>query len=283
MNFGEHTKTIETKSKQTLKLIKAISGTNWGQQKETLVNTYKQYTRPILEYASPAWAPIISETNITKLQAIQNAALRCATGHTKDTNQKHYHQETQVLPLRTHIRMTTSQYRESARDPEHPLHETLATPDPPRDMKSTAIDTKYSLTVQSCDRENKNEEERRINRKIIHTTIVKQHLSARPTHPLLDRKPPDVDKTERQLPRAKRRTLAQLRAQKCPLLRSYLFSIRAAEDPSCPLCGLGEHNTAHLFNCQQIPTELTPEDLWCQPVQVAELISDWEAALAADT
>ena len=46
--------------------------------------TYKQYARPILEYACPAWAPIVSESNITKLQSIQNTALRCGTGHTKD-------------------------------------------------------------------------------------------------------------------------------------------------------------------------------------------------------
>ena len=282
LNFGEHTKATETKSKKTLKLIKAISGTNWGQQKETLVNTFKQYTRPILEYASPAWAPIISESNTSKLQRVQNAALRCATGHTKDTNQINYHQETQVLPLRTHIKMITSQYREGARDPEHPLHATLSTPDPPRNMKCTAMNTNYSVTVQSCDRENRAEEDRKKNKKIIHTAIVEQHLSAQPMHPLINRKNPEVSETERQLPRATRRTLAQLRAQKCPLLRSYLFSIRAAEDPSCPLCGLGEHNTAHLFDCRQLPTELTPEDLWCQPVKAAELISGWEAALAAN-
>ena len=149
-------------------------------------------------------------------------------------------------------------------------------------MKRTALNTNYSVTVQSCDRENKTDEDRKKNKKYIHTAIVEQHLSAQPMHPLLHRRSPEICKTERQLSRATRRTLAQLRAQKCPLLKSYLFSIRAAEDPSCPLCGLGEHNTAHLFDCRQLPTELTPEDLWCQPAKVAELINGWETALAAN-
>ena len=76
LNFNEHVKKV----KNTLKLVKAITGTNWGQQKEIVANTYKQYTRPVIEYACPAWAPIISSTNCTKLQTIQNAALRCSTG-----------------------------------------------------------------------------------------------------------------------------------------------------------------------------------------------------------
>ena len=79
-----------------------------------------------------------------------------------------------------------------------------------------------------------------------------------------------------------RRTLAQLRAQKCPLLRSYLFSIGAAEVSSCPLCEQEEHNTAHLFSCKEMATELTPEDLWQRPDAVAELVGLWQQRLEAN-
>ena len=37
LTFNEHVKKTEAKAKGTLKLIKALSGTDWGQQKETLV------------------------------------------------------------------------------------------------------------------------------------------------------------------------------------------------------------------------------------------------------
>ena len=77
------------------------------------------------------------------------------------------------------------------------------------------------------------------------------------------------------------RTLAQLRAQKCPMLQEYLHSIGAAEDPGCPLCGHRAHNTAHLFSCPSIHTDLSPQDLWRRPVLVADLLQEWQTALEA--
>ena len=72
-----------------------------------------------------------------------------------------------------------------------------------------------------------------------------------------------------------RRTLAQLRAQKSPLLQSYLHSIGAAEVPSCPLCREEDHTTSHLFDCQELRTELRPIDLWLRPVQTVGLVAEW--------
>ena len=51
--------------------------------------TYKAVMRPALEYASSVWSPIASSTSINKLQVVQNAALRTATGCTQDTNIQH--------------------------------------------------------------------------------------------------------------------------------------------------------------------------------------------------
>ena len=60
--------------------------------------TYKAVMRPALEYASSVWSPIASSTSINKLQVMQNAALRTATGCTQDTNIQHMHDETLTLP-----------------------------------------------------------------------------------------------------------------------------------------------------------------------------------------
>ena len=51
--------------------------------------TYKAVMRPALEYASSVWSSIASSTSINKLQVMQNAALRTATGCTQDTNIQH--------------------------------------------------------------------------------------------------------------------------------------------------------------------------------------------------
>ena len=48
--------------------------------------TYKVVMRPALEYASSIWSPLASSTSINKLQVMQYAALRIATGCTQDTN-----------------------------------------------------------------------------------------------------------------------------------------------------------------------------------------------------
>ena len=280
MNFTDHVKLTEAKAKKSLRLIKALSGTNWGQQKELLCNTYKQYVRPTMEYACPAWAPATSKTNIEKLQRVQNAALRCCTGHTRDWNANYYHQETKVLPMQVHLNMLSSQYREGVRDPEHPLHDELRAPAPERDMKATALHSPHLTLVHGCDREGECEKERRTNKQVIHTETVRSYLEQRDVHPLLQMQAPDVDKSEATLPRASRRTLAQLRARKGPLLRTYLCNIGAADDPGCPLCGHDCHDVAHLFECQHIQIHLTPLDLWRNPVRAAALVDEWGAALA---
>ena len=79
--------------------MKALITTHWGKSKETLNITYKAITRPILEYASTIWSPIISNTNMNKLQTIQNSALRTTTGCTLDTNTHHLHTETKMLTI----------------------------------------------------------------------------------------------------------------------------------------------------------------------------------------
>ena len=45
--------------------------------------TYKAVIIPPLEYVFFIWSPLASSTSITKLQVMQNAALRTATGCTK--------------------------------------------------------------------------------------------------------------------------------------------------------------------------------------------------------
>ena len=63
-------------------IIKALTATGWGKQKETLMATYKAVMRLAIEYPSSVWSPLVFTTSINKLQVMQNAALRTATGCT---------------------------------------------------------------------------------------------------------------------------------------------------------------------------------------------------------
>ena len=134
--------------------------------------------------------------------------------------------------------------------------------------------------MYGCDGEGECEKERAKNKNIIHTETVRAYLERREEHLLLGTQAPEVAKSETSLPRGSRRTLAQLRAQKCPLLRVYLRNIGAADDSSCPLCGHDPHDVTHLFECRHIQTQLTPLDLWRNPVEAAALVNEWEAELA---
>src|SRR3989442_8132889 len=85
-NFGDHSKITKEKADSSIRILKALTSTSWGKQKETLLATYKTLILPVIEYASTIWSPIISDTNLQKLQTTQNIALRVITGCTSDTN-----------------------------------------------------------------------------------------------------------------------------------------------------------------------------------------------------
>ena len=106
LTYSIHIHNISVQAHKPLQIIKALTATGWGKQKETLMATYKAVMRPSLEYAFSVWSPIASSTSINKLQVMQNAALRTATGCTQDTNIQHLHDETPHTRAPTAPRLT---------------------------------------------------------------------------------------------------------------------------------------------------------------------------------
>ena len=93
-------------------------------------------------------------------------------------------------------------------------------------------------------------------------------LTTQTNNKVINDTPPKINAQEQTLPRYTRRSLAQLRANKCPLLIEYLYKISPDTHPTpmCPLCNAHTHNTNHLCACQHIHTSLTPISLWENPV-----------------
>ena len=121
-------------------MIKVLTATGCGKQKETLMATYKAVMRPALEYASSIWSPFASPTSINKLQVMQNAALRTATGCTQDTNIQHLHDETLTLLIQEHIQLHASQYKHKTQHSSHPLRKHTTYLNTPR-LKNTLFST----------------------------------------------------------------------------------------------------------------------------------------------
>ena len=114
---------------------------------------------------------------------------------------------------------------------------------------------------------------------------VSNHLSQRPPNKVLQDQTPSVSPAELLLSRETRRTLAQLRTNKSPLLVSYLFSIGDPRHPSplCPLCLMHDHTSSHLFECKSLPTSLSSLDLWTNPDKVEPFLATWGERLLAAT
>ena len=137
LTFSQHANVIITKAKQMLNILKALTSTKWGKQKELIVSTFKAITCSILEYADTIWSFIISNTNIKKLQTIQNTALQINTGSTQHTNTQNLHEETKVFPMDTHLKLHATQLKQTTQIQMHPLHDLNTYLNLPRNMKPT--------------------------------------------------------------------------------------------------------------------------------------------------
>ena len=102
---------------------------------------------------------------------------------------------------------------------------------------TTIIISKLDITPEKC----------RENLKHIYTTITsvleKNNKATNIT-------PYDIHSSEQTLPCHMRTKLAQFRANKSPLLKSYLHTM----NPQCPLCLSHTHDTNHLFYCSKVST-----------------------------
>ena len=73
LSFNKHSQYVAESVSGKNNILKALAGTSWGQQKETLLMTYKAVGRSIINYAAPVWSPNLHDTNYRKIQYTQNA------------------------------------------------------------------------------------------------------------------------------------------------------------------------------------------------------------------
>ena len=92
-------------------------------------------------------------------------------------------------------------------DDDHPCHYITRRPPPPRAMKET-LHSKYGNLVQQ-------QPTSKQVAKALHTTIVAKTIDSLRPNVILSGRPPPIDKSEKQLSRHQRTTLAQLRSGYC--------------------------------------------------------------------
>ena len=57
LTFTQHCNNIAEKVQQHNNVLKALVGSTWGSDKETMITTYQAIGRSILSYCCPAWTP----------------------------------------------------------------------------------------------------------------------------------------------------------------------------------------------------------------------------------
>ena len=127
-------------------VLKALAGTNWGQQKETLLLTYKSLGISIANYAAPDWSTNSSDTSLEKIERTQNEALMIITGSHKMSRIDHLHSESKMLLVRDHLNLLSAQYLVHYLDTENVCHHITTMYHPQREMKETLF-TRHNQPV----------------------------------------------------------------------------------------------------------------------------------------
>ena len=269
--YKHHTQEVKKKINSKNNILKALAGSTWGQTKEVITSTYKAIGQSSLNYCAPIYTPNLKPSNWENLQTAQNTALRIATGCVKKTPIEHLHNETKIMPVKEHNEMLSKQFLLSTQKPSHPNNKEISIQKPPRIMSDT-LQTKYGREIKEMLPENGiDETNHKRFLKQIHTKEVRKCTESQ-KNKILNQVPPKIHSEEKSLPRKTRCTLAQLRSGYSPYLKSYLHSINASDNDTCPDCNSDPHTTPHLFNCSARPTNLTVLSLWKTPRAAAEFL-----------
>ena len=270
--FRKHAADIKTKVSSRNNIIKSLSGTDWGKEKEVLLTTYKAIGQSIFNYCCPIWSLNLADDMWDKLQASQNTALKTVTGCLRITGDDHLHAECKMMPIKNHCQMLSKQFHLATRQDHHPNNKPLVTK-PPRLMRHT-LDTAFGEEVKNMiPPEGLDNTVYKSLVKQIHTNSVATTITNLKNNRVLNEPAPPVNKSEKQLPKRARTMLTRYRSGFSNDLNSFIARIR--EDPTldiCPKCNQPNHDTNHLFNCAQNPTNLTTRDLWLKPVEAARFL-----------
>ena len=82
LTWKKHYEDLAREGQQRINIMRAISGTTWGANRELLLNFYRTYLKRKISYAAPATATAY-QSRKEILEKIQNVALRVALGARK--------------------------------------------------------------------------------------------------------------------------------------------------------------------------------------------------------
>ena len=126
LSFHKHCNYVSDRIDQR-NMLKALAGSSWGQDKETLLLTYNALGKSNASYAASVWSTNASDSTVKNIQTAQNPAWRTATGAHKMASIDHLHQEYLALRVNDHSDMLSAQYLVNCLEEDRVSHQNLNT------------------------------------------------------------------------------------------------------------------------------------------------------------
>ena len=126
LTWKHHITKISNDCHQGINIMKAISSTKWGANRETLTQFYTAFIKSRIAYGSAALLSACP-TNLAKLEVIQNTALRLATGASRRTYIPALQCEANTPPVELQMKQQgiKEYYKLVAKGPGFPVYETI--------------------------------------------------------------------------------------------------------------------------------------------------------------
>ena len=193
-------------------VLKSLTGSTLGCDKETLLTTYLAIKgRSILSYCCSDRMPSHMGIDLSRLQRAQNSALRIATGSPKMADVAELHQEALKQPVRQHDELIFLQFALACHLPQHSRHQLCHRPPDDRPDRRRSLIGRFLPNIQQY------HAEKPLNNTSCKSAISSIHQDAIRTAignsslKLLNGRPPLIATAEQTLPRKTRTILAQLK------------------------------------------------------------------------
>lgn len=98
LTFTEHIRISTNKATCRINVLRALCGKSWGPCRQSRINLYKAWIRPILEYGALAFSTA-PERSLAKLDAVQKSALQLCLTTTKTVSLMSLEAHARVEPL----------------------------------------------------------------------------------------------------------------------------------------------------------------------------------------
>jgi len=128
LSFAAHAANVANKVKQRSNIIRQLSYTDWGHEVTNLRSSYIALCRSCVEYAAAGWAPWMSKSTLSQLEAAQRHAARAITGLIKTSPNDTILIESNLPPIKNRLhQLALIAYEKASRlPPDNPRHQALS-------------------------------------------------------------------------------------------------------------------------------------------------------------